>query len=259
MGNDKARIDMLGKKLRSSDAEERREAAVDLGRAGRKAMPLLMLAVGDADWRVRKTAVEARVDVPGHHVINGLIHTLGSHDNAGARNSAIEALIHIGAEAVDALLTALKTPDVDVRKFIVDILGDMKDPRTVPTLIGLLDDPDENARVAAAEALGKIKDRRAVDALVSCLTRSDQSWLDYAAAEALGEIGDERALGPLLTALGRSSLREPGLGSLGKSGNMNTLAPLIAGLADTLRIVRGGSGVAAATIFRKRGGARKKK
>jgi HEAT repeat protein len=246
-------IDFSRRKLQSSDAEERREAAVDLSRAGRKAMPLLMLAVGDADWRVRKTAVEALVALRGHDVINGLIHTLGAHDNAGARNSAIEALIHIGAEAVDALLEALKTPDVDVRKFIVDILGDMRDPRAVPTLIGLLDDPDENARVAAAEALGKIKDRRAVDPLVSCLTRYDQSWLDYAAAEALGAIGDERALVPLLAALGRSSLREPVLESLGKIGNVNTLAPLITGLADPLRIVREVSVVALSAIFRKGG------
>ncbi len=243
--------EFLRRKLRSSDAEERREAAVDLSRAGRTAVPLLMLAVGDTDWRVRKTAVEALVALRGGDVIEGLIHALGAHDNAGARNSAIEALIHIGSEAVDALLAALKTPDVDVRKFIVDILGDMKDPRAVPPLLSLLDDPDENIRVAAAEALGKIKDRRAVDALISCLTRSDQSWLDYAAAEALGEIGDERALGPLLTALGRSSLREPVLESLGKIGNMNTLAPLIAGLADTLRIVREVSVVALSTIFRK--------
>jgi HEAT repeat protein len=251
--------DFLRRKLQSSDAEDRREAAVDLSRAGRKAVPLLMFAVGDADWRVRKTAVEALVAARGADVIEGLIHTLGAHDNAGARNSAIEALIHIGAEALDALVTALKTPDVDVRKFIVDILGDMKDPRAVPNLITLLDDPDENIRVAAAEALGKIKDRRAVDALLPCLTRSDQSWLDYAAAEALGEIGDERALGPLLTALGRSSLREPVLESLGKIGNLNTLAPLIAGLADTLRIVREVSVVALATIFRKSGQAEKEK
>lgn len=259
MGNDKARIDMLGRKLRSSDAEERREAAIDLSRAGRKAVPLLMIAVGDADWRVRKTAVEALVALRGRDVIDGLIHTLGAHDNAGARNSAIEALVHIGAEAVDALLKALKTHDVDVRKFVVDILGDMKDPRAAPRLISVLDDPDENIRVATAEALGKIKDRMAVDALIACLTRYDQSWLDYAAAEALGQIGDERALGPLLAALGRSSLREPVLESLGKIGNVNTLSPLISGLADTLRIVREVSVVALFTIFRKSGQAEREK
>ena len=110
--------------------------------------------------------------------------------------------------------------DPDVRKFIVDILGDIRDPRSVPALINKLTDPDENIRVASAEALGKIRDRRAVEPLLACLAHYDQSWLDYAAAEALGEIGDERALGPLIAALGRSSLREPVLESLGKIGNI---------------------------------------
>jgi HEAT repeat protein len=245
-------LDFLGKKLQSSDAEERREAAIDLGRAGRDAAPLLFRAMSDADWRVRKTAVEALVTNCSNSIIVGLIRLLSSDDNAGSRNSAIEALVHIGAAAVDALLMSLNTPDADVRKSIVDILGDIRDSRAVPLLIKTLEkDPDENIRVASAEALGKIKDRRAVDPLLVCLTRYDQSWLDYAAAEALGEIGDERALGPLIAALGGNSLREPVLEAIGKIGNVNTLTPLIAGLADTLRIVREVAMVALTTIYRK--------
>jgi HEAT repeat protein len=54
-------VEELSRKLRSSDAEERREAAVDLGRSGREAVPFLLVAMGDSDWRVRKTAVEALV------------------------------------------------------------------------------------------------------------------------------------------------------------------------------------------------------
>ncbi len=244
-------IESLSRKLQSSDAEDRREAAVDLGRAGRKAVPLLFHAIADSDWRVRKTAVEALVTLRDASVIPGLIGALSAHDNAGARNSAIEALIHVGSEAVDALLGSLETRDADVRKFIIDILGDIRDARSVPALIKSLADPDENVRVAAAEALGKIRDRRAVDPLLLCLSRYDKSWLDYASAEALGEIGDERALGPLIAALGRSSLREPVLESLGKIGNVNTLDPLTAGLADPLRIVREVSMTALMAIYRK--------
>ncbi|HEY6010446.1 MAG TPA: HEAT repeat domain-containing protein, partial [Nitrospirota bacterium] len=244
-------IDTLGKKLESRDAEERREAAVDLGRAGAEAVPLLFRALADGDWRVRKTAVEALVAINGEDVTAGLIRSLSTHDNAGARNSAIEALIRIGGGAVEALLPELETPDADVRKFIVDILGDIRDPGAVPALIDRLEDKDENIRVAAAEALGKIRDRRAVDALIGCLARYDQGWLDYAAAESLGEIGDERALGPLLSALGRSSLREPVLEALGKIGNAGTIAPLVASLADPLRIVREVSTIALAAIHRK--------
>lgn len=253
MGNEQARIELLGKKLQSLDAEERREAALDLGRMGSEAASFLLQALADSDWRVRKTAVEAIVSIGGEYIIRGLIQTLAAADNAGARNSAIEALVHIGPSAVGELLAGLTTDDVDVRKFIVDILGEIRDPRAVPALIERLSDKDENIRVASAEALGKIRDRRAVGPLIECLSRYDQGWLDYAAAEALGEIGDERALGPLLQALGRSSLREPVLESLGKIGNADTIMPIISGLEDPLRIVREVSVVALTSIYRKSG------
>ncbi len=244
-------IEMLGRKLESTDAEERREAVADLSRAGSAAEPLLFRALGDADWRVRKTAVEGLVQIGGARIIDGLLQALNAPDNAGVRNSAIEALVQIGRQSVDALLGLIETNDPDVRKFIVDILGDIKDPRAVPALIARLEDEDENVRVASAEALGKIRDPRAVDALLACLTRPDRGWLGYASAEALGAIGDERAVGPLLASLGRSSLREPVLESLGKIGNESALGPLIASLEDPLRIVREVSIVAIVAIYRK--------
>lgn len=244
-------LELISRKLESSDAEERREAAVDLARLGRDSIPLLLRAMGDRDWRVRKTAVEALVGFGGPEVTAGLVQRLSAEDNAGARNSAIEALVLLGAASVDALLPLLDTTDPDERKFAVDVLGDIRDSRAVPGLMEKLRDDDENVRVAAAEALGKVRDPRAVDALIGCLAEYDQSWLDYASAEALGEIGDERALGPLIAALGRSSLREPVLEALGKIGNVNTLHPLISGLADPLRIVREVSATALCSIDRK--------
>lgn len=244
-------LETLGNLIESRDEEERREAAIGLGQLGKEAVPLLLRALSDRNWRVRKTVVEALVSIANERVIHGLIQALNAHDNAGARNSAMEALVRIGAPVVDALLPASHAPDPDVRKFIIDILGDIQDRRATPALISRLEDPDENVRVAAAEALGKIRDPRAVDALLICLNRSGQGWLDYAAAEALGEIGDARALGPLLAALGRSSLREPVIESLGKIGNSDTLLPLLTGLADPLRIVREASVAAIIEIHRK--------
>jgi len=244
-------IEPLSRKLGSVNAEERREAAVDLCRLGKIAVPLLLRAMGDVDWRVRKTAVEGLVSVGGAEVIDGLLDALNASDNAGSRNSAIEALVQIGDPSIDALLRIIETPDPDVRKFVIDILGDIRNARVVPALISKLEDDDENVRVASAEALGKLQDQRAVDALLASLTRAEQGWLGYAAAEALGAIGDGRALGPLLAALSRSSLREPILESLGAIGNADTIGPLIASLADPLRIVREVATVAIVAIYRK--------
>jgi len=244
-------IEELAKQLQSGNAEDRREATIGLGQLGTVAVPHLFRAIADADWRVRKTAVEALVWMGGDRIVNQLVQTLNTDDNAGARNSAIEALIQIGRPAIGALLPILTVPDPDVRKFTVDILGEIRDPCAVPDLIKRLEDDDENICIASAEALGKIRDLRAIDTLVSCLSRSDQGWLAHAAAQALGEIGDESAVKPLLQSLNRSSLREPVIESLGKIGNANTLGPLIAGLTDRLRIVREVSIVALVAIERK--------
>src|SRR5512147_1587440 len=149
-------LEHLGRKLENVDPEERREAAVDLSRAGRGAVPLLLRALGDTDWRVRKTAVEGLVAFGGADVTAGLVHRLSAEDNAGARNSAIEALVLLGSASVEPLLPLLAVHDPDVRKFAVDVLGDIRDSRVVPDLVARLGDPDENVRVAAAEALGKI-------------------------------------------------------------------------------------------------------
>ncbi len=243
-------LDELREQAARADAEDRREAALALGRTGPEGVPLLVRLLGDADWRVRKTAVEALAARGGPEIIAALIDRLHSHDNAGARNSAIEALVRIGRDAVDALLPLLRHRDPDVRKFAVDILGDIGDRRATSGLITGLADKDENVGVACAEALGKLRDPAAVDPLLACLNQSTRGWLDYAAAEALGAIGDQRALGPLLTALNRSSLREPVLEALGKIGNADTLGPLLAGLADPIRIVREVAVAATAAIWR---------
>ncbi|HUL00317.1 MAG TPA: HEAT repeat domain-containing protein [Nitrospirota bacterium] len=244
-------IQELGKRLESRNAEIRREATIGLGQLGTAAIPLLFRAIADADWRVRKTAVETLVRMRSDDIVCRLVQTLNIDDNAGARNSAIEALIQIGRPVIDALLPMLQVPNADIRKFTVDILGEIRDPCVVPMLITRLEDDDENICIASAEALGKIRDPRAINALVSCLNHSEHDWIAHAAAQALGEIGDERAVKPLLKSLNRSNLREPVIESLGKVGNVKTLNPLISGLTDRLRIVREVSIVALAEIERK--------
>ena len=52
-------------KLESSNAEERREAVLELAGIGSESLPLLLRAMGDVDWRVRKTAVEALLSFGG--------------------------------------------------------------------------------------------------------------------------------------------------------------------------------------------------
>ena len=124
----------LIKRISDSSVETRREAVESIkGRKDNTYIPLLLKAMEDQSWRVRKTAVDILFDdYPVEKYIPGLIELLSIEDNAGARNSAIEALIRLGKKATVYLIAAFKTPNRDVRKFIIDVLGEQRDPRSLP-------------------------------------------------------------------------------------------------------------------------------
>src|ERR1039457_3047040 len=162
-------------KLRSPDEETRRTAVGELG-----AFPLeevkeyLAHAMGDSSWRVRKEAVDillkSSVD---EDFLETLVGLLSSGENAGLRNSAVEALERLGEASVPILSRHISDPDPEVRKFVIDILGTIGDVVVVPLLVNALEDPDHNVCAAAAETLGKIADPRGVAPLVEVLKRND--------------------------------------------------------------------------------------
>jgi HEAT repeat protein len=72
------------------------------------------------------------------------------------RYAAAEALVKIGAPAMEPLIAALKdkdSKDSDVRQAAAEALGEIKDPRAVEPLIAALKDEVSNVREAAAQAL----------------------------------------------------------------------------------------------------------
>ncbi|RME64975.1 MAG: hypothetical protein D6778_07060, partial [Nitrospirae bacterium] len=148
--------------------------------------PLYLESLKDPDFRVRKVALEGLLQhYPPERLIDRLIEFLYIEDNAAARNTAIEALINIGPQALKSLESAFRTENHDVRKFIVDVAGQMNTPRAVPLLLKAIQDEDENVRAAAAEYLGKLKAKEAVAPLIRMLQEEDL-WVKYSVLEALG-------------------------------------------------------------------------
>lgn len=139
-------------------------------------------------WRVRKDAVEIAVTNPDIKVIKLLINGLGSEDNAGLRNACQEALTKIGKKSAKYLIEVFDESDKDVRKFIVDIIGDIGDQEYAEFLIKALSDEDENVVIAACENLGKLKCKSAVPSLLSLLDASNQ-WLSFVILESISQIG----------------------------------------------------------------------
>ena len=195
-----------------------------------EAIELLIHALGDESWRVRKAAVLLLVEY-GHidKILPLLIESLRDDENAGMRNAAVETLERIGGDVVEPLLQYIGDEDHDLRKQIVDILGNIGDKRATPYLIKALADPDENVKSAAAENLGKIGDDEAVKSLIDSL-KSDDLLLCYSVLEALCRIGRNVPSEEIIPHLENPLLRKASLDALGNSKDMSALPYLISGL-----------------------------
>lgn len=231
----------LEKLLNHSNVEIRRQAVKDIRKSGKDMSVIisyLVKAVEDDEWRVRKTAVEILLDIRGDEVIEAVIKHMYREDNANARNSAIEILTALGPEATDHLVKVYKDAEPDVKKFIIDILGDSGDLKAVPLLLKALEDDDDNVRTAAADYLGNIRGNISVlNALIGIL-KSGDTWVAYTAADALGRIGDMEAVDALVSMLPHKELKKPVIKALGLIAKPDTLPLIIPFLKDKSSAVR---------------------
>jgi HEAT repeat protein len=204
-------------RLSDADEETRHAAVQSLALLGGEALPLLAEALGDKSWRVRKAALEAVIVLPGPEKLDVLLKGVRDEESAGRRNTCTEALIRLGEEAISLIPALLADPDPDIRKFGVDILGNIQDVRVHGPLLEALEDSEDNVAAAAAEYLGRKRHREAVPALVA---RMEQGafWVKYSCLQALGEIGDPAAGPAVLKMVGEGDLRKVSLEALGRMG-----------------------------------------
>jgi HEAT repeat protein len=179
------------------------------------AAELVVRALGDEDWRVRKEAVTVAASLDRRdEVLRGLEAALDDRSNIGLRNSAVEAMIAIGPDAVPSAIAAVRGLDADGRKLAVEALGGIPDERSAAVLVGALGDDDRNVRYAAAESLGAaavtsdIARDAACSALAAHLAGSDPQM----ALASLGAL--VRLEAPLRFATLKPLLSEPLLRSL---------------------------------------------
>jgi HEAT repeat protein len=230
-------LDEVRQALRSDDEEVRHAALAHVPAGEAAALQLLVDAMGDESWRVRKEAVSRVTAWPepeGAAAV--LITALGEESNIARRNAAVEALGIIGRPAVPRLLEALDAGVVN-RKLVIDALGMIGDARAVTPLAAALRDPDPNLRAAAAEALGHLGRREAVPALQAALA-ADDLLTRLAALEALNRLGASVPYHILTPSLAEPVLRRAALEALGFAGDAGALPDMIAALADRSRGAR---------------------
>ena len=186
----------VGAGLSAAEPEARRMATQAIAKLrGKEAAALLLRALADVDWRVRKEAAQVAAQVESRGpAVEAIVGALHDAENVGLRNAAVEALVGIGQDALPRVIEELAKLDADGKKLAVEVLGGVPDPRGARALAECLKDPDPNVCAAAAEALGRAgasgdeARELATNALVSVLVAREPSVV-LGALEALAMLG----------------------------------------------------------------------
>ena len=181
--------------------------------------------------------------------VNELIVKLES-SNISTHFDGENALIKMGAAAVEPLIAALKDPEVTHRIFVVSALGKFQDIRAVEALIAALKDPDPRVQDTAVFTLASRNiSSFAVEPLIAAL-KDPNPELRRNVVSALNDIRDPRALEPLIAALKdtASDVRLWAALALGGTADPRAIEPLVAALNDPDSIVAGQAAAALANI-----------
>jgi HEAT repeat protein len=181
--------------LEDTDPETRRVGVQRLAELRGDDVPsLLVRALGDSDWRVRKEAANlAPAIAQKDELVALLARALDDKNDIGLRNGAVEAMVALGPEALPSAIALLASLDADGRKLVVEICAGIPDPRGVEALAAALEDADANVRAAAAEALGRAglageSERETAIAALSQRLATDEMMLTLAALDALARL-----------------------------------------------------------------------
>jgi HEAT repeat protein len=234
------RVTSVRARLAAAEPEVRRLATKEIpSLPAPESCDLLLVALGDADWRVRKeaTMIAARVE-PRTAVVFAVARALGDREDIGLRNAAVEALVAIGPDAVPGAIDALTRLDADGRKLAVEMLAGAPTLSGMRALAKCLGDPDPNVVVAAAEGLGRAHlagdeaRELATTALTEVLASAAETPARLAALESLRNLDEGVPWSALEPLFGDPLLRRPAIAAAGGSTTPRAVRALAEACAD---------------------------
>ncbi|MBI3990515.1 MAG: HEAT repeat domain-containing protein [Candidatus Omnitrophica bacterium] len=227
------KVDSILVALKDNHFYVRRSAAQSLGELNIKEdsviQPLIPM-LNDGDASVRIQACLTLTKLKAEPALQPLYAKLADEDKF-VRRRAAQAIVDIGGNAIDILMSGINSKDIFIRRESAWGLGyaaSLGAKITVEPLISSLKDNDILLRRNASWALGEIKDILSADALIESLLDADAE-VRRNSAWALGEIDDNKAVPGLIkrfsdeeTAVMAESAR-----SLGKIADISSLEPLL--------------------------------
>jgi HEAT repeat protein len=213
MANTKKYDKLIGD-LAHPDISRRRHAAAMLGETDERALYPLVKAMSDDSPAVQDAAMQSIIQIGGEVAAYMAIPVL--RKGAAQRNAALLILKDLGPSTVPLLYDLLYDKDDDMRKFALDLLGDIADGVEADKILPKLKDSNANVRAAACRALGLMKAEDAVAYIEEAL--QDEEWVAFTALEALGAIGSAGAVKAIdnLCSCSNNVLQFAALETLGK-------------------------------------------
>jgi HEAT repeat protein len=194
--------------LRSRRWWIRARACRDLGTMrSRRALYALLDRLHDPADEVRQEASLALVAIVGTgEAMGAILHEVGEINPWFALRLSV-AVNSAAAAALEHLVDALFSPSASVRRFAVIVLGEVKDPSTIPDLLQALSSAHVPIRAEILATLGKIGDGRALPELLAGVDHPD-SRVRLAALAAIGDLGSPTAAGRLALAVRSAPVEE---------------------------------------------------
>lgn len=203
-----------------------------------KTIEALLDALKDEGWKVR---------VPVAQTLGNIFLAVRRAERVYQRKLQIE---FNETKIMEALCDVVKQcPERNYLISLVQVFGNIKDPRAVKCLEYCLRSGDEFVRRSATRALAKIKHPSAAVALCTALRDKDVE-VPKIAAEALGKMKDAIIVEPLIAILKDedSFARQRAVVLLGYSQDLRAVTPLVDALKDNDYHVREGVGEALTRI-----------
>ena len=179
--------------LRSGGAQERWDAARNLGSQPEAARVLGAALATENDWRVREAIFTSLSRLGTAESADAVIPYVRS-DDSGLRTAALDALRGMIAAVRPRLLELLTDPDPDIRLLCCDLVRELPGAEATDLLCAVLERESEpNVCAAAVEVLAEIGLPAALPALEKCGARfPDQTFVTFAVRIALERISSQR-------------------------------------------------------------------
>jgi len=234
--------DGLDEAFHSADPDVRRRAVQGMSLRPRGTpLELIVDALSDSDWRVRREAISlASQSAEKDALIDSLLARLVETDNTGLRNAAIEVLGMVAQGQAQKFADALAGAGGGAQKFLVEAMGKTRDPSMIDHLEPLVLGPDGNVAAAAVEALVRIGGSRAEGLLKERLS-TPHLFLRISILEGLTRLGTRLTWSELGPAVDDVIVRRISAELLGRTGAPEALEFLL-GERDEVEDGRAGLG-----------------